>query len=55
MKVNLPPKLGDTWKLNVVRVDKPKDAKQIRASSWSPITIQDFHALNRLGTVKFGE
>jgi hypothetical protein len=55
MNVVIPPAVGDTWKLNVVRVDKPRDAKQIRASSWSQITIQDFHALDRMSTVRFGD
>ncbi len=55
MRVNVPPQVGDVWKLNVVRVDKAKGAKQITASSWSPITIQDFHALDRLLEVVFGD
>lgn len=55
MKVTIPPAVGDTWKLNVVRVDLAKGAKQINASSWNQITIQDFHALDRMLTVTFGD
>jgi hypothetical protein len=55
MAVTLPPRPGDTWRVNVVRVDKPRDAKSIRASSWSAVTIQDFHGLDRLATMTFGE
>ncbi len=54
MEVAIPPALGDRWRLNVVRVDKPKDAKNPVASSWNPITYQDFHALDRMLEVVFG-
>jgi hypothetical protein len=54
MAVRLPPKPGDTWKLNIVRVDKPKKGK-VAASSWAAITIKDFHATDRLLTVRFAE
>ncbi len=52
MKVNLPPQLGDTWRLNMVRGEKPKD-KGLAAASWNPITVKDFHALGRMLTVEF--
>ncbi len=54
MAVRLPPQIGDTWRLNFVRVDKPKD-KNLSASSWADITIQDFHAIDRLKLVAFGD
>ncbi len=54
MKVTLPPKLGDTWRLNVVRGEKPRD-KQLAAATWNPITAQDFHALGRMLTVQFAD
>jgi len=54
MQVNIPPVLGDTWRLNAVRVEKPK-SDSLRASSWNPITIQDFHALDRMLLVRFGD
>ena len=53
MKVSIPPMLGDSWRLNVIRVDLAKGAKSITASSWNPITIRDFHALGRMLTVVF--
>lgn len=52
MKINNPPKLGDKWRLNVVRIDVPKSG-QLAAASWNPITVQDFHALGRMLTVVF--
>jgi hypothetical protein len=54
MKVTLPPALGDSWRLNIVRGEKPK-SKGLAASSWNPITIQDFHALGRMLTVVFAD
>jgi hypothetical protein len=54
MQVALPPRVGDTWRLNVVRVDLPKGGR-VAASSWNPITYQDFHALDRMLTVTFGD
>jgi len=54
MAVTIPPRPGDTWRLNVVRVDKPKD-KGVTASAWAEISIQDFHAIDRLRLVAFGD
>jgi len=54
MDVRIPPKVGDSWKLDIVRVEKPKD-KQLTASAWAQIDISDFHALDRLVTVTFGD
>jgi hypothetical protein len=54
MDVRLPPKPGDTWKMDIVRVEKPKDGG-LTASAWAPIGIGDFHALDKLVTVTFGD
>lgn len=54
MKVNLPPGLGDRWRLNIVRGEKPKDGGP-GASTWNPITARDYHALGRMLTVEFGD
>ena len=54
MKVTIPPAVGDRWSMNVIRVDQPKEGN-LGASSWSPITIRDFHALGRMFTVVFGD
>jgi hypothetical protein len=55
MPVNIPPVVGDTWRLNIVRVDQPKDERNPSVSSWSRITYQDFHALDRMLEVTFGD
>jgi hypothetical protein len=52
MAVKIPPAAGDTWKLNVVRVEKPREGS-MTASAWAQISIEDFHAIDRLMTVSF--
>ena len=55
MPISTPPKVGDRWKLNVVRVDKKTGDKDPTASSWNRITYSDFHALDRMLTVVFAD
>jgi hypothetical protein len=52
MKVSIPPQAGDTWRINLVRTDVVRDVGY-RASSWSQIPLQDFHAIDRLLTMTF--
>src|SRR5262249_53559750 len=47
--------VGDRWRLNVVRVDTKSGDSNPAASSWNPITISDFHALDRMLTVVFAD
>lgn len=54
MKVAIPPAVGDRWRLNMVRGDKPEGGS-LRASSWNPIPVSDFHALGRMLTVVFAD
>ncbi len=55
MAVNVPPAVGDTWRLNVVRIDGKTGEKQLAASSWSQITYADFHAVGRMLQVVFAD
>jgi len=55
MRVNVPPQVGDTWKLNIVRLDKPEDEKNPAVASWNQISYQDFHALDRMLGVVFAD
>ncbi len=48
----LPPKLGDVWRVNFLRVDVSKDRPQ-RAGAWSPPLSGDFHTLERFGELAF--
>jgi hypothetical protein len=54
MAINTPPKVGDRWKLNVVRVDRPKGGVgKDSASSWNRISFSDWHGLDQMLTVVF--
>ncbi|HTR53553.1 MAG TPA: carbohydrate-binding family 9-like protein [Kofleriaceae bacterium] len=58
MKVRLPPEVGDRWRMNIVRPDVRtggKGAANGGVSSWSRITRDDFHALDRMLTVVFAD
>ena len=52
--VKVPPVLGDTWRLNMFRLDAP-EGKAGNASAWSPPLVGDFHALDKFGEVVFGD
>jgi len=52
----LPPGLGDTWRLNMFRMDMPQGpGKAQQASGWSPPLVGDFHALDRFGELVFAD
>jgi biopolymer transport protein ExbD len=55
MMVNTPPKVGDRWRLNVVRPDYKTNGKDVTVASWNRITISDFHALDRMLTGIFAD
>jgi hypothetical protein len=50
----VPPVLGETWRLNMFRMDAPEGKSQ-QASGWSPPLVSDFHALDRFGEIAFGD
>ena len=52
--VRVPPHIGDQWRMNIVRGDKPIRGRYV-ASSWSPIPYSDFHALQQMLTIVFAE
>jgi hypothetical protein len=55
MMVNVPPRVGDRWRLNIVRVDVKSGGSNPTASSWNRISQSDFHALDRMLTVVFAD
>ncbi len=52
--VKVPPAVGDVWRMNMFRLDSPKDKPQI-AAGWSPPMVGDFHKLDRFGEIVFGD
>lgn len=55
MRVAVPPRPGDRWRLNLVHIDTGKGIKGLAVASWNQITYQDFHALDRMLGVVFGD
>jgi hypothetical protein len=52
--VKLPPALGDSWRINMFRLDAPEGKAQ-QASAWSPPLVGDFHALDKFGELVFAD
>lgn len=52
--LRLPPKPGDTWRINLFRLDMPREKPQV-AAGWSAPLVGDFHRLNRFGALIFGD
>jgi hypothetical protein len=52
--VKIPPVVGDMWRMNMFRLDAPKDKPQI-ATGWSAPMVGDFHKLDRFGQIVFGD
>ena len=53
-KLRLPPQPGDRFRANLLRTDRPKKGA-LRAWAWSPPRKPTFHALDRFGTLVFGD
>jgi hypothetical protein len=52
--VRLPPSPGDTWRINMYRMDMPQGKPQ-QAAGWSPPMVGDFHALDKFGELVFAD
>src|SRR5262249_8806804 len=52
--VKLPPAFGDSWKINMYRMDAPEGKAQ-QAAAWSPPLVGDFHALDKFGEIVFAD
>ncbi|MDQ3340677.1 MAG: carbohydrate-binding family 9-like protein [Myxococcota bacterium] len=55
MAVQLPPRLGDRWKINIVRVDVKSGSDRQSASSWNRIGYGDWHGLDKMLTAVFAD
>ena len=47
---NVPPKPGDSWRMNLYRVERRPEVAEV---SWSPTLQDDFHVLSKLGEIVF--
>jgi Carbohydrate family 9 binding domain-like len=50
----VPPNVGDMWRMNLFRLDAPKNKAGV-AAAWSPPLVPDFHELPRFGEIVFGD
>jgi len=50
----IPPKVGDMWRINLYRMDLPRGKPQV-GSGWSPPMVGDFHALDKFGELVFAD
>jgi hypothetical protein len=50
----VPPVPGTEWRVNFFRMDLPGGKPQ-SASAWSPPLVPDFHAVDKFGTLVFGD
>ncbi len=51
---NVPPRPGDTWRVNFYRIDSPEKGQR-EHYAWSPTGRPAFHLPWRFGTLRFGE
>ena len=52
--LTLPPKLGQIWRMNLFRTDRPAKGR-LKAWAWSPPLRSTFHALDRFGELVFAD
>jgi hypothetical protein len=55
MAVTLPPSVGQRFKLNLVRVEGGRAKSGYTASAWAPISRADFHNIDALNVITFGD
>lgn len=53
-ELKLPPAIGDSFRVNFFKLDLPKNKPQL-AAAWSPPLVGDFHKLDRMGELVFGD
>jgi hypothetical protein len=50
----LPPQIGDVWRANFYRIDRPPHAERAEMTAWSTIGRRNFHASEAFGYIEFG-
>ena len=52
---NIPPKVGDVWRMNLYRIDRGKTEAGDEYTAWSPTRKIDYHRPQHFGTLQFVE
>ncbi len=50
----VPPQIGDVWRANFYRIDRPPHAERPEMTAWSTIGRYNFHASEAFGYIEFG-
>lgn len=50
----VPPQVGDVWRANFYRIDRPPHADRPEMTAWSTIGRYNFHASDAFGYIEFG-
>jgi hypothetical protein len=50
---NIPPKVGDVWRMNLYRIDRGKTKREDEYSAWSPTWKIDYHRPQYFGFLRF--
>jgi hypothetical protein len=52
----VPPKVGDTWRLGLFRIDRPRgDGDEAEFQGWAPTRHASFHVPRFFGVLRFGD
>ena len=52
---NIPPKVGDVWRMNLYRIDRGKTEAEDEYTAWSPTQKIDYHRPQHFGSLRFVE
>jgi hypothetical protein len=52
---NIPPKVGDVWRMNLYRIDRGKTEAEDEYTAWSPTQKIDYHRPQHFGSLRFLE
>ena len=52
---NIPPKVGDVWRMNLYRIDRGKTEAEDEYTAWSPTRKIDYHRPQHFGSLRFVE
>ncbi len=52
---NIPPKVGDVWRMNLYRIDRGKTEAEDEYTAWSPTRKIDYHRPQHFGSLRFLE
>jgi hypothetical protein len=52
---NIPPRVGDIWRVNLYRIDRSDDPRAPELTAWSPTGNRNYHTASRFGRLVFAD